>query len=257
MVPESVLACSCRDLESTEAFSESRTSTTLSDSFLDENPDFLIETPQGRLRPSSGLCFGSRFLAADGRQFFEILPRDYFTRVRNRADFWRVWLIDICAEHVANRQAVFEETADGWVDAYFIDHGHLFGGPNADSKRHFAASRYLDERIYSRLSSEVLIGFQEVLQALDVDRLRRRIEAIPAEWCHASAREVFERSLQRLKMASLVRRVVERIGSDLERRTATGSETAGNNWKGRSEVLPLGLQGTGFGSSRTCLPHCA
>jgi hypothetical protein len=89
----------------------------------------------------------------------------------------------------ANRQVIFDEDADGWLDAYSVDHGHLFGGPMADLKRHFRASCYLDRWIYGQVPSEALLDFQNVLHALDADRLRQRIEAIPAEWSHASARE--------------------------------------------------------------------
>jgi hypothetical protein len=171
--------------------------------------------------------------------------------------FWLAWLIDVFAEHVDNRQAIFEEGADGWLDAYFIDHGHLFGGPNADSKRHFRASRYLDRRIYGQVSSETLLDFQNVLHALDADRLRQRIEAIPAEWSHLLAREGFECCLQRLKTGSLVQHVVETIICDFERRTETESETLGNERAPLSEVLRLGLRGAGFDPSHAHYPHCA
>lgn len=229
----------------------------ISDSFLDRNPGCWIQTPEGRLRPASGLCYGSRFLDGNGKRLFEILPGSMLKRVRNQVSFWLVWLIDVCAEHVDNRQAIFEEDADGWLDAYFIDHGHLFGGPNADSKRHFGASRYLDQRIYGPISSEVLLGFQDVLHALDADRLRERIEAIPAEWSQQSAREVFERSLQRLKMGSLVRHVVETMISDCERRTDADSRIFGSEWKSLTEFLRLGVQGAELGRGYARNPHCA
>src|ERR1039457_415092 len=46
----------------------------VSDTFLDQNPDCWMQTPEGRLRPASGLCFGSRFLGAEGTRLLEILP---------------------------------------------------------------------------------------------------------------------------------------------------------------------------------------
>ena len=56
---------------------------TASEDFLDKNPDCWMQTPEGRLRPASGLCFGSRFLAENGQRLLEILPRSSFERVRN------------------------------------------------------------------------------------------------------------------------------------------------------------------------------
>jgi hypothetical protein len=229
----------------------------ITNDFLDRNPDCWMETPEGRLRPASGLCFGSRFVEGNGRRLFEILPGSMFKRVRNRFSFWQAWLVDVCAEHVDNRQAVFVEDADGWLDAYFIDHGHLFGGAGAGSNRHFRASCYLDRRIYGQVPSEALLEFQNVLQALDVDKLRQGIEAIPVEWRHASALEGFERCLQRLSTPSLVQHLLETIIDDLERRTETQSGVVGSERKLPSAVLRLGLQGSGVGPSYAYHPRCA
>ncbi len=229
----------------------------VSDSFLDKNPDCWIQTPKGRLRPSSGLCFGSRFLEGNGKRLFEILPGFMFKRVRNQTSFWLAWLIDVCAEHVDNRQAIFVEDAEGWLDAYFVDHGHLFGGPNADLKRHFGASRYLDQRIYGQISSDALLDLETVLYALDSDKLRQQIEAIPAEWSHASARVGFERCLERLKIPSLVQNVLETIVSDIERRAKTELGIVGSERQPPSSVLRLGVQGSGFGTNYARHPNFA
>ena len=164
----------------------------VSDSFLDKNPDCWMDTEAGRLRPSPGLRFGSRFLGGNGRDILEILPNSSFKRVRNQASFWLAWLIDVCAAHGDNRQAVFEEDAEGWLDAYFVDHGNLFGGANAGEKRGFLASRYIDRRIYIQVPQETLRGFQSIVRGLDADRLRQRIEAIPSDWKQASGLKEFE-----------------------------------------------------------------
>jgi hypothetical protein len=229
----------------------------VTDSFLDKNPDCWIQTPERRLRPASGLCFGSLFLGGDGKRLFEILPGSMFTRVRNQVSFWLAWLVDVCVDHVDNRQAVFVENSDGWLDAFFLDHGHLFGGPKADSKSHIRASCYLDRRIYGQVPSEALLNFQNVLQALDVDKLMQRIEAIPAEWSHASARESFERCLEKLKVASHVQQVIDEITDDLDRRTETESGISGRERKPPSAVLCLGLQGAGLGASHAYHRFCA
>jgi hypothetical protein len=221
----------------------------VSDSFLDKNPDCWLQTPEGCLRPAAGLCFGSRFLGGSGKRLFEILSGSMLKRVRNQTSFWLAWLIDVCAEHVDNRQAIFVEDAEGWLDAYFVDHGHFFGGPNADLKRHFGASRYLDQRIYGQISSEALLNIGDVLSTLDTDKIRQRIEAIPDEWSHASARDGLERCLERLKIPSLVQNVLDTIVCDIERRAETESGIVGSERKPPSAVPRLGLQGTGFGPS--------
>jgi hypothetical protein len=74
---------------------------------------------------SFGLMLRLAFLGRGG--LFEILPGSSIKLVGNQVSFWMAWLIEICGEHVDNRQAIFEEDADGSLDAYFVDHGHLFG----------------------------------------------------------------------------------------------------------------------------------
>lgn len=237
----------------------------ISDSFLDRNPNCWIQTPAGPLRPASGLCFGSRFLGLNGKRLFEILPGSMFKQVRNEYDFWLAWMIDVCAEQVDNRQAVFVEAADGRLDAYFIDHGHLLGGPRADVKsgmrasctQDLRASCYLDRRIYGQAPSAALLEFQRALRALDFDKLRQRIEVIPSEWSSASGRESIERCLQKLAMGSHVQHVLDEIIDNLERRAETESGSFGIERKPPSPVLPLGSHGAGFGLRDAHHRHCA
>ena len=98
----------------------------------------VADIPERRLRPASGLCFGSRFLGGNDKRLLEVLPGSSFKLVRIRVSFWLAWLIDVCADHVDNRQAIFVEYAGGWLDAHFIDHGHLFGGPGRTRRATFA-----------------------------------------------------------------------------------------------------------------------
>jgi hypothetical protein len=228
----------------------------VSDSFLDGNRDCWMQAPNGRLRPASGLCFGSRYLGLDGERLLEILPGSMFNRVRNQVSFWLAWLIDVCAEHVDNRQAIFVEDAEGWLDACFVDHGHLFGGPTAESNRNFRVSRYLDPRIYAGVSFRALLDFHRRLQTLDLDKLRQRIEAIPSQWSHASARERFDCCLQRLKTDSLVQNVIETIANDLGRRAETEAGNIESERTPSSAILRPGPDDAGFGRKHARLPHC-
>ena len=153
------------------------------------------QPPDYALAPASWVSKGERLL--------EILPGSSFGRVRNPASFWLAWLIDVCAEHGDNRQAIFTEASDGWLNANFFDFGHFFGGPKGDGMRNLRASRYLDSRIYVEVSSETLLDFERVIKAADSDRLWELIEAIPREWKQDSAVDGFERCLQKTLNATL------------------------------------------------------
>jgi hypothetical protein len=188
----------------------------VTDAFIDQNPDCWMQTPEGFLRPESGLCFGSRFLGGDNIRLFEILPGASFKRVRNPESFWLAWLIDICACHADNRQAIFLKSDEGWLDAFFVDHGHLFGGPTGELRPHFLASRYLDQRIYQRISSHQLVNFQTVVQRLDVDELWRRIESLPDEWKLQSAVGGFAQCLCRLSTSNLLQNILDAMVDALQ-----------------------------------------
>ncbi len=170
----------------------------VTDAFIDQNQDCWMQTPEGRLRPSSGLCFGSHYLGGDSNCLGEIMPGTSFRRVRNHMDFWLAWLIDICACHADNRQAIFLEDGAGWINAFFVDYGHFFGGPKGELKPHFLTSRYLDPRIYQSISSGQHLDFQKVVQRLDVENLWRQAQTLPEDWKTKSALNGFTQSLCRL-----------------------------------------------------------
>ena len=188
----------------------------ITDSFIDQNPDFWIETPTGRLRPSAGLCFGSRYLGRAGVRLLEILPRNYLNGVRNLRDFWLAWLIDICAEHADPRQVIFREESEGRFTAFFIDHGHMFGGPKNDQLCHFMASRYWDCRVYRPPSSDFLLELpmmelQRAMGSLHAESLWREIKALPDEWINFQALREFAKCLDRLSKPELLRDIHELI----------------------------------------------
>ena len=216
------------------------------DSFLDQNPDCWMQTPEGRLRPDSGLCFGSRFLGGDGIRLLEILPGTSFNRVRNRENFWLAWMIDICANHADNRQAIFVEDAEGWLEAHFVDHGHLFGGSKGEQRLHFQASRYLDPRIYQCISLQQRRYFQTIAGSIDVDQLWRRIHALPSDWKTVAALKSFAECLDMLSNAKLLRNILDTMADALLR---TGEFERNQHQDGRKtprEVLCLGIQAEGI-----------
>jgi hypothetical protein len=215
----------------------------ITDDFLNQNPDCWMRTPEGLLRPDSGLCFASRFLGGNGIRLLEILPGTSYQRVRNHENFWLAWLIDICAEHVDNRQAIFLDDGTGWLDAFFVDMGHLFGGPNGGLRRHFQASRYLDRRIYQSVISAQLEEFLKVVQCLDVDQLWRQVHALPDEWKTGSALNGFAQCLSRLSTGNLLQNIVETIVDAQQR----GNESEYSERRRRYSSVPvlrLGIQAT-------------
>jgi hypothetical protein len=218
----------------------------ITDAFLDRNPDCWMETPEGRLRPASGLCFASRYMGGEGKCLLEVIPGTKFTRIRNSESFWLAWMIDICAAHTDNRQAIFLEDSRSRLDAFFVDHGHLFGGPNGVDRPHFLASRYLDPRIYQSLSPEQRADLPWVMKHVDVDQLWLRVQALPADWITASAVAGFEQCLSRLSSARLLQNVIDTM-ADAQRTYVTAHNEPAGNRKPPLAAMPQGMPGAGFG----------
>ena len=179
--------------------------------FIEENPGMWMQTADRCIRPNSGLCFGSQFHNGKGRKLLEILPGNSFLRVRDRANFWLAWIIDICAEHADNRQALFLQSAIGELEARFVDHGHLFGGPNGDESPRILKSKYLDPRIYPSVSFQQLLDFQRVALAMDPERIWRTAANLPDEWKTESALRRCGQCLERVSSSNYLRNVLDMI----------------------------------------------
>ena len=233
----------------------------VTDSFIDRNADCWMHTSEGHLRPDSGLCFGSLFLGGDGIRLLEILPGTSFKRVRNRVSFWLAWLIDICAEHADNRQAIFLEGAMIGLKAYFVDQGHLFGGPKGEQRPRFLASRYLDPRIYQSISSQQLLNFQKIVRCLDVDQLWKRTQILPDNWKTASALAGFAECLGRLSNAILLQNILDTMVEAQRKANEREEIEEPSGRKPKFPILRPRIQAEGLErrlvSSRAYRPACA
>jgi hypothetical protein len=179
--------------------------------FLERNPACWLAMPTGRLVPNQGWCFAARFLGSDGKRLLEVLPGAYFRRVRNVWNFWLAWIVDICGDHADHRQALFEERPDRQLNPFFIDHGHLLGGPNGDLRRGLRACRYLDARIYRDLSSRNISTILKRLRDLDVDLVWQRAMELPDEWKTKMALASFTECLNRISHAQMVQTLVDEM----------------------------------------------
>ncbi len=187
----------------------------ISDEFLDLNPGSWMETDEGYRRPNSGLCIGSLYLSAESGRKFQTLPVSDYRRISNRMSFWLAWLIDVSGNHVDNRQAIFVEDGRGRLDAFFIDHGHLFGGPDGRHRLPLFASRYLNPRIYPRMDRSTAFNLLKVVDCLDVDRLWNRVQALPDDWKSPSALDGFTRCLQCLSDSARLQCILDGMIEDV------------------------------------------
>ena len=180
----------------------------LSEDFLDRYPACWMETENGRRRPKASWCFGSRYLSLRNTALFEILPERSFSRIGNRRDFWAAWVLDILCGHADNRQALFLERNSRSLEAYFIDHGHLFGGALGTDSPRFMASRYLDPRIYTHVSATDADEIQRAIQSLDLTALSKVASSLPEGWSTEGAISGFERFAHQISDSVLLKDVI-------------------------------------------------
>jgi hypothetical protein len=145
-----------------------------------------------------------------------------FKRLKNRSSFWLAWLIDICADHADSRQAVFQRHLDGWWEAFFVDDGHLFGGPKGDERPVPIESLSLDSRIYPARTPRQSLVAQWVNRNVNVDRLWDKIETLPDEWKTKSALDGVARCLTRLASPNKLRKIHIEMIEGLEKRRRLG-----------------------------------
>jgi hypothetical protein len=187
----------------------------ISSSFIEENRDCWMTSSLGKQAPRPGLCFASHFL---GRlRIFEILAGSSMGRVANRKSFWLAWLLDRCAAHSDNRQAIFCDTAQGYL-AIFIDHGDMFGGPNGEAVPHPIAPRYLDDRIYTEPEPGELRTWLQRVEQIDTEQLWEDVVSIPEEWRCASGLSHFAECLNRLHDHAFLQRTLDEL-VELQRRS--------------------------------------
>lgn len=145
----------------------------------------------------------------------EVLSRSDIARVRRRESFVLAWLVDICANHSDARQAVFCERDNRTIDAVFVDHGHMFGGPSGRAASRALASRHLDARVYDGLSSDYLSSLRKIAQALNTDSLWRQYLELPEEWKTESALAAFFASVQCLSDSKQLEAILQAISDSI------------------------------------------
>jgi hypothetical protein len=181
----------------------------LSDSFIDSYPDLWFVLLSGRRRPDEGIHFGSLFV---GQPSGQERPSEYISPSRvnmiaNRDAFLGMYILDVWANHQDHRQAVLRRHSnDPAQEAFFIDHGHMFGGPEWEFRERPGVAFHLEKAVYFDLWQEEQIAswishFQSVLPEV----LSWVESTIPSDWYSGDLSQLIGRLTVRLdNLAELV-----------------------------------------------------
>jgi hypothetical protein len=188
-------------------------------------PELAMATPGGTTYPACGLHFGSEFLGGPGETLYDLLPRGYSNRIKNGTQLFPLYIFDLWANHQDDRQCVYRrDRGTGTYESFFIDNGHLFGGPawsELDSPPRVGCSDYPQPRV---------IGDPRVERCLTFFKLRlptllhRAVALVPSEWHNGEIYTLYARLLRRLEA---IRGLVDQ--ADLTVSTALSHKVASNN----------------------------
>lgn len=136
-------------------------------------------------RPGPGLYFGSRSVSQDeDEQLYHELPENWEGRISNRSDFAAMLLLDLWANHVGPRKAIFLPSADGlMVTAYFIGNGQMFGGYWGREEQHRGSALFPDRRLYTHLDvNRIFNTWLQKAIAMDEKMLLQLARIVPRQW---------------------------------------------------------------------------
>ena len=105
----------------------------VSDAFLDQYPELCFRYANGEQKLNAGTHFGSLYLGQDNhlQRIFQYLPRSQRQHLFEPSQAVGIALFDILTGHADDRQAIFtKHPRKPKIIAYYIDFGHLFGGPS-------------------------------------------------------------------------------------------------------------------------------
>ncbi len=187
----------------------------ISDSFIDSHPDLWFELESGKRRPNKGVHFGSLLV---GQTSGTERPTEYVSPSRvhlitNREAFLGMYILDIWANQQDNRQAVFRRRPDNTQEAFFIDHGHMFGGPEWNFNNTSHSALHLELELYRDLWQEDKItSWISHFQTIVPEVLRRLDDPIDSKWYSGDLAALIDRLTKRLaELPELVQTDLVRI----------------------------------------------
>lgn len=150
--------------------------------------------------PACGVHFGSEYLGGPQYDLYSFMPKSCTHKLRSTAQFLSIYLFDIWASHQDERQCVYQRMREtSLYDTFFIDNGHLFGGPTWSKVAGHSRG------VCSGNVQAPLIGDPRIEPWLKVleDRIPRllhhAITMVPGDWYKDDIYSLYARLLWRLE----------------------------------------------------------
>jgi hypothetical protein len=187
---------------------------------------FAFELQSEKRLPLPGIHFGSEFLSNSEHRIFEWLSENSERRVVNQFDYWGIYVFDIWANHQDQRQCIYRQNRqDGRTEVFFVDNGHLFGGPDWKGFAEKCRSLFLPRFplvINEENAAELWISHMRIHGP---GILREGIGLIPKEWYKDDISELERILLTRLtNLSALVKKELQKAKEAGQRPIKTDEE---------------------------------
>jgi hypothetical protein len=172
-------------------------------------PELIMQTSVREATfPTCGIHFGSEYLGGPRYDVYDFMPKSYMYKLKCAEQFLPIYLFDIWACHQDERQCVYRRARyTSFYDTFFIDNGHLFGGPKwSEVAGHSRSGRSFNFELPAIGDPRIeqwLRVFEERIPTL----LYHAIAAVPEDWYQDDIYALYARLLWRLeRIRSLVNR---------------------------------------------------
>lgn len=177
----------------------------ISEAFIEENPELYMIRGSSRERPLPGLHFGSRVAVnPDRTAIYDFLPDTLLGKIENRADFLGAAVFDKWVCNSDSRQAVFfRARAKKWTPlkgdapartgffAQMIDHGFAFNGPHWAYPDSPGYGVYFRASVYDEVQS--LDSFQpwlDMVRHFPLEVIDQAWKEVPQAWLEGDEGEL-------------------------------------------------------------------
>jgi hypothetical protein len=169
-------------------------------------PDLAMCTKDGVTTfPACGLHFGSEYLGGPQYRLFDFMPKSHSHMLRSTSQQLPIYLFDIWASQQDERQCIYQRTWNATLyDTFFIDNGHLFGGPTwqevAGQARATHSNTIQPPMIEDPRIEQCLKLFEGCIPKL----LHRGVAMVPPEWYKDDIYALYARLMWRLDFIRLL-----------------------------------------------------
>ena len=169
-------------------------------------PDLAMCAADGGISfPACGVHFGSEYLGGPRYRLFDFMPESCTHKVRNASQLLPIYLFDVWASHQDTRQCVYQKLQHANLyDTFFIDNGHLFGGPTWQEVAGRART------MHSNIIEPIKIEDPRVEQCVRLFEERipklphRAVAVVPPEWYKDDIYALYARLMWRLDFLRLL-----------------------------------------------------